>query len=476
MATKFRKRRNVPYVRPSVRGASRGVYDNSLSALVPAFWANESLAILEENMVVGNLIHKDFSPLVANFGDTVNTRRPGEFTAKRKWTSDNVTIQDATSTNVQVKLNQHIHVSFVLKDGEVSLSMKDLVTMYMAPAMLANARFIDRVLLGQYPQFLANSVGKIGAFTGQTVKDTVIDVREKLNDNKAYTDNRNLIIGTDTEGAMLKPEFFTSAEKVGDQGTALRTASLGEKFGLNFFMSQNTPQVKGVYTTRTFQINNATGYPAGTTTSLTVDTGTGEITVGSWVDIDGVPYQVTARTGTAPTTAITLDRALLRAVVDNQVVTPYTPGAVNNGAGYAAGWYGDIAYDGFALAKPKVGALVSFGSDVTNRYSIVDTNGSTTIVLDRPLEAAIVDDATLNITSPGNFNLAFHRNALAIVTRPLALPMMGAGANSAVVSYNGLSIRATVAYLAEKQGHLVTLDLLFGVKPLDTNLAAVMLT
>jgi hypothetical protein len=187
----------VPYAKTAKR---RGRYDNSLSALVPAFWANESLAILEENMVIGNLIHRDFSPLVANFGDTVNTRRPGEFEAKRKWTTDDVTVQDSTATNVQVKLNQHLHVSFLLKDGEVSLSMKDLVTMFMAPAMLAQARFIDLVLLNQYPQFLANTVGTVGGFTGQTVKDTVIDTREMMNQRKAYMTGRNLIIGTDTEG------------------------------------------------------------------------------------------------------------------------------------------------------------------------------------------------------------------------------------------------------------------------------------
>lgn len=459
---------------PFVKTRRRGYYDNSLSALVPAFWANESLAILEENMVVGNLVHRDFSPLVANFGDTVNTRRPGELTAKRKWTSDNVTVQDVSATNVQVKLNQHVHTSFLLKDGEVSLSMKELVSMYMAPAMLAQARFIDRVLLGQYPQFLVNAVGANGAFTGQAVKDTVIDTREKMSQNKAYMEGRNLIISTLTEGAMLKPEFFTSAEKVGDAGTALRTASLGEKFGFNFFTCQNTPSVVGAFTTRTFQINNAAGYAAGST-ALTVDTGTGEITVGTWVSIGGQPYQVTARTGTAPTTAITIGRGLAASVADNAAITVYTPGAVNLLAGYAAGWYKEIALDTFTGAFPKVGQLISFGTDTTNRYCVIDTDGSTTVTLDRPLEAAIADGEAANIGPVGDFNLAFHRNALTMVNRPLALPMAGAGANSTVVNYNGLSLRATIAYLAEKQGHLVTLDFLFGTKVLDTNLAAVML-
>lgn len=453
------------------RRIRKNYYANDFDALIPELWANESLAILEENMVMGNLVHRDFSPLVADFGDIVNTRRPSEFVAKRKWINDDVTIQDASTTNVQVKLDQHVHVSFLLRDGEIALSMKGLVDMFIAPAMLAEARFVDRVLYGQYAGFLGNTVGNIGGFTGDNVKNYILDTREKMNTNKAYVEGRNFVLGTKTESAALKPEFFTSADKVGDNGTALRKASLGEKLGFNFFMTQNAASVVGAFTSRAFQINNAAGYPAGAT-ALTVDTGTGEITVGSWVKIDGIPYQVTARTGTAPTTAITIDRGLLRAVADNVVVTAYTPGAVNLLAGYAAGWYKPIAFDGFSGATPKVGQVVNFGTTLT-KYTVVDAD-STTITLDRPLEAAIADDAAVNVAPDGEYNFAFHRNALTMVNRPLPLPMAASGARAAVVNYNGLSIRVVITYDGNKQGHLVTLDFLFGVKILDTNLGAVM--
>lgn len=33
-------------------------YDNSVDAFIPEFWANESIAILEENMIMGNLVHR----------------------------------------------------------------------------------------------------------------------------------------------------------------------------------------------------------------------------------------------------------------------------------------------------------------------------------------------------------------------------------------------------------------------------------
>jgi hypothetical protein len=45
------------------------VYDNNIDALIPELWAQESLAILEENMVAANLVHRDFQPVFAKFGD-----------------------------------------------------------------------------------------------------------------------------------------------------------------------------------------------------------------------------------------------------------------------------------------------------------------------------------------------------------------------------------------------------------------------
>src|SRR6516164_9983083 len=93
------------------------VYDNAIQPFIPQLWAQESLAILEENMVATALIHRDFEPIVANFGDTVNTRRPGQFIGVRKVPADSVTVQNATALNVQVPLNQHVHVSFLITDG-----------------------------------------------------------------------------------------------------------------------------------------------------------------------------------------------------------------------------------------------------------------------------------------------------------------------------------------------------------------------
>ncbi len=84
----------------------------------------EGLAILEENMVMANLVHRDFENEIAKFGDVVNTRKPGVFKIRRKTDGTTLVQQDATATNVQVPLDQCSNESFVIRDGEGSKSFQ----------------------------------------------------------------------------------------------------------------------------------------------------------------------------------------------------------------------------------------------------------------------------------------------------------------------------------------------------------------
>jgi hypothetical protein len=452
-------------------------YANSVDAYVPEFWANESLAILEENMVMANLVHRDFEPIIQSFGDVVNTRRPGEFVATRKTPTDDVTVQDATATNIPVPLDQMVHVSFLIRDGEESKSFKSLVDEYMFPAMLAQARFVDQILLGQVYQYLAYTYGALGALSSSNAVQYMTGVRNKMNINKAYVDGRNLVLSPNSETAFLQNAQFTDANRVGDDGTALREASLGRKLGFDIFMCQNQPSVSVGNSTLAGAING--GNVAAGSTVLTVNGFTGAVTTGNWLTIAGsmTPYRITAHSETlGNTVSITISPPLRSLIVTADVVTTYTNGKVNQSvspAGYAADWSKAIIYDTFTV-DPQVGQLVAFGTE-TEVYSIIQVDASAkTIVLDRPLVLVQADNANINIGPPGDYNFAFHRNALALVCRPLAAPREGIGARSAVINAGGLSMRATITYNGTKQGTLVTLDMLLGVAVLDPKLGAVM--
>ena len=65
-------------------GGRCSCFANDNDAFIPEIWAQEGLVIVEENMVAANLVHRDFEDEIKNFGDVVNTRRPGNFKVSRK--------------------------------------------------------------------------------------------------------------------------------------------------------------------------------------------------------------------------------------------------------------------------------------------------------------------------------------------------------------------------------------------------------
>jgi hypothetical protein len=453
-------------------------YANDNDALIPELWANESLAILEENMVMANLVHRDFSPLVASYGDVVNTRRPSEFSTKRKAQSDSVVSQDANSTNVQVPLNQHIYVTFTIKDEEASLSFKELISYYMEPAAMQMARGVDRILCGQANRFATNNAGRLAEMSASNAKEWILDTREVMNVNKAYPNGRNLVVSPQAETEMLKTELFIAANQRGDGGTALEEARLGRVLGFDTYMDQNVLYAP-LATADTLTLNHTAGASAGDTGNKAV-TATSAVTVGSyvWFAGEGLPHEIKALTGT--TTGITLNDAYKYGVTANAVGYAFEPAVV--GATYAVGYDKGITLNTIAANKlPVVGQLLAFGT--TNggdrhEYSIieVDSVNTTSVIvwLDKPLTAAVTAADKAFPGPHGSMCFAFHRDALALVSRPLALPSNSLGVQAAVGSYNDLAMRVAMQYDISSQGTIVTLDMLMGCAVLDTNLGCVL--
>ena len=463
---------------------SRTVGVNDNDAFTPELWAAESLMVLENNVVAAALVHRNFSAQVQMFGDTVNTRLHGEFSAQRKLDTDDVVIQDASSSNVAVRLDQHLHTSFLIRDGEESKGFKVLREEYLVPGMISLAQRLDEIILGQIYHFRHQSVGQLGV---SPTRALVTAARNALNKQRVPTQNRRLLVTPNTETALLNIDSFVEADKLGDPGTALREGSLGRKYGMDIFMDQNVPSVTGTEVQQLGAVNNVGGYATGTTT-ITMDgiTAGSALVNGGWLTIAGdlTPLQIVSSTGgTTPTEVVIAAPGLREAVLDDAVITFLDTGAVNLGAGYANEYAKEIITDGFAGAGPTKGQLISLGGalaaagESNGIYSAQSgpTLSNTAFWADRPLRAAFVDDSVVGLGPDGEYNFAFNEMAIALVSRPLAAPASGTGVVSTVMNWQGLSMRVTITYLGLKQGHLVTLDMLCGVKVIDPRLGVLVL-
>ncbi len=123
-----------------------------------------------------------------------------------------------------------------------------------------------------------------------------------------------------------------------------------------------------------------------------------------------------------------------------------------------------------------VGDYITIGS---NTYMITKaaTAASNEIAVEfiPALTAAVATSDEVTVGASYTANLAFHRNAFALVTRPLALPKGLADSQKALVNYEGFGLRVIYDYNSQYKKDVVSIDMLCGVKTLDSRLACKML-
>lgn len=443
---------------------------NTFDPYNPQHWANESLAILEENMIAGGMVNRDFEDQLASYGQIVNTRKPAELTAEPYEKGDAITVQDASATNLQVKLDTMLDTSFKVFDVEQTYSFKNLVEIFMEPAMLAQGRMLDRKIFGKASQFLGNGVGALGGLSKTTASDLLVDTMKKFNLQKAPDSGRNVVWTASSHAHLLKTDLFISAERAGQNQTQ-RMANLGPKFGMDNWMSLNTPGCVGANTLTT---TTTTANTAVADTVVNV-TSAANLATGRYMTVVGdmTPLRISA----INTLAITVTRPLVSATANGAVVTPIADAVINNASGYAAGWNKWMQVDGTGV--PKVGQIVAFkaagGTVYAAEYVIVDVKAGSNyqIRLDRPLEDTLADNDIANLGPSGDLNFAFHRNAITLVNRPMALPVVSSGARIGVARSRHMALRVILAYDNTYKALTVSIDSLFGIKTLETALGCV---
>lgn len=435
---------------------------------IPEVWAQESLAILENALVMGNLCHRDYSAALANRGDVVHVNRPIANAVSRKVDGDAISHTTPTSAQIDVPLDQHVFTQFKIYDAAMSKSFKDLKTEFLEPHVKAMAQFIDQVLCTQVYRFITNNAGRLGQ--GGSL-DGVLDVMEKLNTNKCPQEGRFFVVTPKVQADLLAIQNFTFANVTGESNI-IQSARIGNKFGFDFLMSQNMPSITSGGGTTYATAITASAVAAGAT-SITLAASSTDPEAGNFLTVagDDTPQLVTAFNAT--TEVVTISPGLVRGVSASAVVTLYNEGTVNNGSNYAAGWNKDIVLDTTTNAW-KSGQMVSYGAPASLSavvpFGLVGTPTATSILLDRSLNETWTDGHNVNPGPIGDYCFAGVKDAFAFVNRtPVAPPPM-AGVMSATAAYNGLGLRVTMGYDMDYQSLKVNIDLLMGVALLNASL------
>ena len=218
--------------------------------LTPDIIAREALMVLRNNAVMANLVHRDYSDdFTGAVGDTITIRKPATFVANEY--NGSIEVQDATETGVEVKMDKHLDVSFGVTAKQMALDIEDFSKQLLIPAMQAFADKIDKYLIG----LEAGATKRVPHADGAIAPADMIAARKYLTENAAPLADRRFVVGATAEADLLNSELFVSADKVGDEGTALREASLGRKFGMDCYVDQNIAKNGGYVPSIAFHKN-----------------------------------------------------------------------------------------------------------------------------------------------------------------------------------------------------------------------------
>src|SRR5512140_3955854 len=144
---------------------------NAIVKLVAA----DALPALVGNLVMGNLVNRDYEPTLAQAGETVNVPIMPTLVANNIAEGGTVQAQNPNVGSAQISLNTHVEATFQIPDVTKVLAVPDLLKIYMEPAVAAIAQRIETDLLGLYHQFNANEpVGTAGA----AITEATVDAAE----------------------------------------------------------------------------------------------------------------------------------------------------------------------------------------------------------------------------------------------------------------------------------------------------------
>ncbi|MDQ1469179.1 MAG: hypothetical protein QOJ99_659 [Bryobacterales bacterium] len=207
---------------------------NAIVKLVAA----DALPALVGNLVLGNLVNRDYEPTLAQAGDTVNIPIAPQLVANNIAEGGAVQPQNPSLGNAQIVLNTHAEATFQIPDVTKVLAVPDLLRIYMQPAVVAIAEKIESDLMNLYAGFTANT--PLGT-AGTPLTEAILDQAETalFQAKVPASDKKFLVVDSSTYSQLRQIPRFSEFHTAGDAG--LRTiidGTIGKLKDFYVFRSQ----------------------------------------------------------------------------------------------------------------------------------------------------------------------------------------------------------------------------------------------
>ncbi len=397
--------------------------------LSPTIIAKEALMHLENNLVMGNLVHRRYKNEFQKVGGTITIRKPVKFKVKK--TRIRTTGGELTERSISLEVATQAHVTWEFYSVDLTLTVEKYSERYVAPAAAALANTVDADLTALYIE-LSNSVYESTGFVTPESFIVLGKAAQRLDEEAVPPEDRVLVLNPAANWSLanaMKNMFVTDVSK-----PALKKGYLAKIANMEIYMDQNIK----THTTGDY-------FLTGSAHALVLHSTLGTLPSSTAAANTSVSMGGFEKAGDC--------------LAIGDVFTIANCFSVNPMSGDSTGTLKQFVCTSVASCSESTTAadsgLIHFDPPMihTGPYKTVDTIPG--------LSAAVTVVGTQGEPYPQN--LAFHKNCLALVTVPLEMPANVWGARE---THNGLSIRIVKAYDIEKDSEVIRMDILYGVKVL----------
>ena len=256
--------------------------------LSPTIITKEALRILHnESTFIGNVnksYNNRFAKSGAKIGETLNIRKPNQFTIRRGRVAQ---VQDVNEETIPLTIQQPIGVDMKFDSRELTLTLDDFSERYIRPAVSRLTAALETDMLAYVLPRVPNAVVNAG---GLALSDA-LNARAILSNHLAPSTDRYALVNTQQNVDVVNgtSTLFNNQTEIGRQ---YKEGYMGRAAGFDWFESTTAPR---------FFAGAGTGYLVnganqsspkplvpGASQTLIVDTGTGQIAAGSIFTMAGV--------------------------------------------------------------------------------------------------------------------------------------------------------------------------------------------
>lgn len=397
--------------------------------------AKEALMILENNCVMGGLVHRgyeeEFSKKVNGYepGEVISIRRPADFTVRDGAVA---AVQDVVEGKTSFTVDKQKGVDFKFTSSDLTLQIGDLSERVIKPAMIQVANQIDRDLMSLYkyvPRHVTIPSGGIDSFADFALAPALMDTCS------LPQDNRSAVLSPGDTWKMLGSQtglYIQEAAK-----GAYREGRLGTIGNIETYMSQNVPV-------------HLTGSRTGT------DAIAASFTGDTWAATKDTNYS-TINIGSMSGATVTLKAGDTLTIADVYDVNPVSKEALPHLKMFTV--VNNETASGSAVASCEVSpAIIPSGAQATVAFASGVTDINTKTVTYQGAASTLYTQ-----------NLFFHKNAFGLVMVPMVAPPGATDVSRK--SHKGYSVRVIPYYDGTNDVSNWRLDVLYGVKAIDPRLA-----